>query len=63
MSNGDFEVMPVGTLVEIEAVRKLSNELIALLDNNAGTEAITDKIIELRDFYRWHTDSYREAYQ
>ena len=54
MSNGDFEVMPIGTIDEVKAVRKLSNELIELVDRDADPEEIVDKINELRDFYNWH---------
>ena len=46
MSNGDFEVMPIGTIAEVKAVRKLSNELIELVDRDADLEEIVDKINE-----------------
>ena len=54
MSEGNFEVMPIGTIAEVKAVRKISNELIELLDRDADLEQIVDKINELRDFYNWH---------
>ena len=54
MSEGNFEVMPIGTIAEVKAVRKLSNELIELVDRDADLEEIVDKINELRDFYNWH---------
>ena len=46
MSNGDFEVMPIGTIAEVKAVRKISNELIELVDRDADLEEIVDKINE-----------------
>ena len=47
MSNGDFEVMPIGTMEEIREMRKLANELFAAQSLQQMLE-ITQK---MRDFY------------
>lgn len=51
MSN-DFEVMPIGTLEEIQAMRKFANELIVLSRRfNDTPRALRGKIEEMHDFY------------
>ena len=54
----DFETMPVGTLVEVSAIRLFSNDLIELVDQNADREALASKIEEIRKFYNWHVEQY-----
>ena len=63
MSNGDFEVMPIGTIAEVQAMRKFANELITLCEVQKGNEKVAlenlmTKIGEIRDFYAWHTSVY-----
>lgn len=58
MSEGDFEVMPIGTISEVAALRKYSNELIALVDHNSSREELVKKVNELREFYNWHVNQY-----
>ena len=58
MSNGDFEVMPIGTMVEVKEMRKFANELIALSEQHALPEEVLRKIQEMRVFYNWHSETY-----
>ena len=63
MSGSDFEVMPIGTIAEITAMRKFANELIALTEVQAGYDDETlanllGKINEIRDFYTWHINQF-----
>ena len=54
----DFETMPVGTMIEVSAMRLLAKDLIDLVDKNADREAIVSKIEEIRKFYNWHVEQY-----
>ena len=58
MSEGNFEVMPIGTMVEVREIRKLTNELIALSEKHALPEEVLRKIQEMRVFYNWHVETY-----
>ena len=53
-SNGDFEVMPIGTIEEVREMRKLSNELIAA----QSYEQILEIIGKIRQFYAYHVEKY-----
>lgn len=60
MSNGDFEVMPIGTIEEVREMRRLSKELIAL-DSSYGDSmpyAVRQKIGEIARFYQYHCEKY-----
>ena len=60
MSNGDFEVMPRGTMEEIRVLRKFANEMIALNsihDMPVPYEMIA-KINDLSRFYSGHVEKY-----
>lgn len=60
MSNGDFEVMPLGSIVEIRELRKLTNELIEL-EHQYGIntpQPLRQKILEIKKFYHWHVETY-----
>lgn len=60
MSNGDFEVMPLGTMEEVRELRKLSNELIEL-DHQYGINSpqpIRAKIAQIAQFYRYHAEKF-----
>lgn len=60
MSEGNFEVMPIGTMEEVREMRKFANELIEL-DRQYGIntpQVIRDKIDAVRKFYLYHTEKY-----
>jgi hypothetical protein len=60
MSEGDFEVMPRGTMVEIRELRKLTKELIEL-EHQYGIntpQPVRQKILEIAKFYNWHVEAY-----
>lgn len=60
MSEGNFEVMPIGTMEEVREMRKFANELIEL-DHRYGIntpQPIRQKIDEVRKFYLYHTEKY-----
>ena len=58
MSEGNFEVMPIGTMVELREMRRFANELIALSEQQTLPEDVHRKIQEIRSFYNWHTQTY-----
>ena len=55
----DFEVMPLGTIAEVQAIRKFSIELIELVDRGAEATDLASKINEIRSFYAWHCSVYQ----
>ena len=60
MSEGDFEVMPIGTMEEVREMRKLSKELIEL-DHSYGIntpQPIRAKILEIQRFYHYHAEKF-----
>lgn len=55
----DFEVMPIGTAVEIKAMREFSNRLIAEIDSTDEVpENVRSLVNEIRNFYHWHVERY-----
>lgn len=60
MSNGDFEVMPLGTMEEVREMRRLSKELIELeYKHGINTpQPLRTKILEIASFYRNHVEKY-----
>jgi hypothetical protein len=60
MSNGDFEVMPIGTMVEVRELRKLTNELIEVTRQYGLNTPlpVRQKIAEIEKFYQWHVETY-----
>ena len=54
MSNGDFEVMPIGTMEEIREMRKLANELFAA----QSLQQMLEITQQMRDFYAYHVEKY-----
>jgi hypothetical protein len=52
--SNDFEVMPLGTIEEVTAMRKLSNELIAAQSH----QQILEIINKIRQFYAYHVEKY-----
>ena len=60
MSEGNFEVMPIGTMEEVRELRRFTNELIDL-EQHFGIEvpqALRNKIQELRKFYLYHSEKF-----
>ena len=60
MSNGDFEVMPRGTIEEVSELRRLTKELIALDSSHRDSMpfAVSAKIGEISRFYKYHSEKY-----
>ena len=62
MSNGDFEVMPRGTMEEIRVLRKFANDMIDIsktYDNPVEKwEKMTTLTRELEKFYTYHVETY-----
>ena len=60
MSNGDFEVMPRGTIEEIRVLRKFANEMIALssIHDMPLPHEVRTKINDLARFYNSHVEKY-----
>lgn len=60
MSEGNFEVMPIGTMEEVREMRRLSKELIAL-EYECGIntpQPLRIKILEIARFYQNHVEKY-----
>ena len=60
MSEGDFEVMPIGTMEEVREMRRLSKELIEL-DHQYGInvpQPVRIKILEISRFYHYHAEKF-----
>jgi hypothetical protein len=60
MSEGNFEVMPIGTMEEVREMRRLSKELIEL-DRSYGInipQSVRNKINEIGRFYHYHTEKF-----
>jgi hypothetical protein len=60
MSDGDFEVMPRGTMEEIRVLRKFANEMIALnsIHDMPVPHEMRAAILELNRFYNMHVETY-----
>jgi hypothetical protein len=60
MSEGDFEVMPRGTMEELRVLRKFVNEMIALtaIHDMPVPHEMRAKILELNRFYNEHVETY-----
>jgi hypothetical protein len=60
MSNGDFEVMPRGTMEEIRVLRKFANEMIALnsIHDMPVPHEMVAKINDVSRFYSAHVEKY-----
>lgn len=60
MSEGNFEVMPIGTMEEVREIRRITKELIEL-DHQYGInvpQPVRAKILELSRFYLYHSEKY-----
>lgn len=55
--NNDFEVMPIGTMSEVAAMRKFARELIEL-NNSEVPQPVRNKIAEIARFYHEHTEKF-----
>jgi len=62
MSNGDFEVMPIGTMEEVRVLRKFANDLIDIshsMENPTEKwEKMTKHIRAIERFYVSHVETY-----
>lgn len=59
-NNTDFEVMPVGALEEVKAMRKFSYEIVHLANqfDNVIPKELLSKIREMDAFYAQHILKY-----
>ena len=60
MSEGDFEVMPRGTMEELRILRKFAMDMIALnaIHDMPVPHEMQNKILELNCFYNTHVETY-----
>lgn len=60
MSEGDFEVMPRGTMQELRVLRRFVNEMIALtaIHDMPVPYEMRAKINEVSRFYNEHVETY-----
>ena len=60
MSEGDFEVLPVGTTEELRVLRQFANRMIALnsIHDMPVPHEIRTKIDEIARFYDHHVETY-----
>ena len=58
MSNGDFEVMPRGTIEEVQAMRQFANDMIQLSNKYELPKEILAKIRLIDAFYTAHVQKY-----
>ena len=60
MSEGDFEVMPRGTMQELRVLRRFVNEMIALtaIHDMPVPHEMHAKINEVSRFYNRHVETY-----
>ena len=62
MSNGDFEVLPRGTMEELKVLRQFSNDLIDISQTNENPVEKWEKMIfhirQLQKFYTRHVEDY-----
>ena len=60
MSEGNFEVMPIGTIEELRVLRRFVNEMIALtaIHDMPVPHEMRAKINEVSRFYNEHVETY-----
>ena len=60
MSNGDFEVLTLGTIEELRTLRKFANDIIALskIHDMPVPHEMRTKINALNEFYIAHIEKY-----
>ena len=60
MSNGDFEVLPVGTTEELRVLRQFARRMIALnsIHDMPVPHEMRTKINEIDRFYQSHVETY-----
>lgn len=62
MSNGDFEVLPRGTIEELRVLRKFANDMIDTSKTTKNPvekwENMTVHIRQLEKFYTSHVETY-----
>lgn len=59
MSNGDFEVMPRGTMEELKALRSFVKDLSEMTRAlNGIPDDVKVKVSEIERFYYYHNEKY-----
>lgn len=62
MSNGDFEVLPRGTMEELKVLRQFANDMIdyskTMQNPTEKWEIMTTRIRQLESFYANHVETY-----
>lgn len=60
MNNGDFEVLPRGTMKELKELRNFANNMITLNKNldEAVPPLMRARIYEMNQFYAAHVEKY-----
>ena len=58
MSNGDFEVMPRGTIEEVRAMRQFANDMILLSSKYELPKEILSRIRLMATWYADHVQKY-----
>lgn len=62
MTEGNFEVMPIGTTEELRALRSFARNMIEISDSNVNPTAKWDRsrplIKEVKDFYNVYNEKY-----
>lgn len=60
MSNGDFEVLPRGTIEELKVLRKFANEMLALssIHDMPVPHEMQSSIDRVGAFYSAHVEKY-----
>ena len=60
MSNGDFEVLPRGTIEELRVLRQFANRMIALsaIHDMPVPHEMQTHINEISRFYNLHVETY-----
>lgn len=58
MSEGDFEVMPIGTMKELRILRQFANEMIKLREEGLLPDSVMFKVAAIETFYAEHNSEY-----
>jgi len=62
MSEGNFEVMPIGTMEEVRVLRQFVNKLEDISTNETDVQnfviEVTREIGKIRSFYNIHIEKY-----
>jgi len=62
MTEGNFEVMPIGTTEELRALRSFARNMIEVLDSGVDPTSKWDRsrplVREIKEFYNFHNEKY-----